>query len=239
MANILWYLILGINIFIRLVSASVERGSFNKNRDRITFNYGWQFRTGLTDWAAADEVAPIGVDPGLDPPESKTSYNSSTWESIHLPHDGLIANSPSKSACPNGCSGNSFIPRHVLWYRKIFSLPKHWGNEKVWVQFDGSFRNTTVWVDGKLVKNHDCGYTPFKVELDATLAGRKNYTIAVFVDPDNGDDGSIARGSGWWYEGGGEDFYLLNYLFWGYIFVLNTYYFLHFTIWQDYIGTHG
>ena len=27
--------------------------------------------------------------------------------------------------------------------------------------------------------------------------------LAVFVDPDNGDRGGRAHGSGWWYEGGG------------------------------------
>jgi hypothetical protein len=27
--------------------------------------------------------------------------------------------------------------------------------------------------------------------------------ITVFVDPDNGDGGGTAHGSGWWYEGGG------------------------------------
>ncbi len=27
--------------------------------------------------------------------------------------------------------------------------------------------------------------------------------LAVYVDPDNGDQGGRARGSGWWYEGGG------------------------------------
>ena len=31
----------------------------------------------------------------------------------------------------------------------------------------------------------------------------KSNTIAVFVDPNNGDEGGRARGSGWWYEGGG------------------------------------
>ena len=27
--------------------------------------------------------------------------------------------------------------------------------------------------------------------------------LAVYVDPDNGDQGGRAHGSGWWYEGGG------------------------------------
>ena len=27
--------------------------------------------------------------------------------------------------------------------------------------------------------------------------------VSVFVDPDNGDEGGVDHGSGWWYEGGG------------------------------------
>ena len=34
-------------------------------------------------------------------------------------------------------------------------------------------------------------------------SGDSAHTIAVFVDPDNGDEGARSHGSGWWYEGGG------------------------------------
>ena len=94
----------------------------------------------------------------------------------------------------------------------------------MWLEFDGSFRNTTIWINGQLVKRHVCGYTPFRVELkselllsmqlDSSSGDSKNndndnsnnsgkHTIAVFVDPDNGDEGHKSGGSGWWYEGGG------------------------------------
>jgi beta-galactosidase/beta-glucuronidase len=188
-----------------------------RSRDRVTFNYGWKFRTGLTDWADPDETPPTNVDPGRSPPESLPDYdthNNNTWQSISLPHDGLIASRPSQRACPNGCSGRSYLPRHVLWYRKTFFIPKIWNEDHVWLEFDGSFRNTTVWLDGKLVLSHESGYTPFLISLDEFIIhndnyddndndDRKNHTIAVFVDPDNGDGGGPGRGSGWWYEGGG------------------------------------
>ena len=54
--------------------------------------------------------------------------------------------------------------------------------------------------------NHVAGYTPFTIPLDKSFVnfGIDNpNTIAVFVDPDNGEEGGKARGSGWWYEGGG------------------------------------
>jgi beta-galactosidase len=213
-----------VNLFCFFFLVSITAGDTpNRSRDRVTFNYGWKFRTGLTEWADPDETPPTKVDPGRSPPESLPDYdtqnnnnnnnNNNTWQSISLPHDGLIASRPSKSACPNGCSGRSYLPRHVLWYRKTFFIPKSWKEDHVWLEFDGSFRNTTVWLDGKLVMSHESGYTPFFISLDELIIhtdidddddnDRKNHTIAVFVDPDNGDGGSPGRGSGWWYEGGG------------------------------------
>ena len=75
----------------------------------------------------------------------------------------------------------------------------------MWLDFEGSFRNTTVWINGALAAQHDCGYTPFRVRLDnlTSVAYGAKSTVAVYVDPDNGDLGGRESGSGWWYEGGG------------------------------------
>ena len=174
-------------------------------RDELSFDFGWRHRTGLHDWAKPDDRPPVRPDPGPSPPEAQAQYDDSRWAGVQLPHDGLIAGPPSKAACPTGCSGRSYIPRHVLWYRKAFALPADWAGSAIWLDFAGSFRETTVWVNGALVATHACGYTPFRVRLDNVTAVRIGgpNSIAVFVDPDNGDEGARDHGSGWWYEGGG------------------------------------
>ena len=176
------------------------------SRDSVSFDFGWKHRTGLHDWAPAGSEPPKHPDPGLRPPESAAKFDDAGWADVQLPHDGLIANnSYSDAACPNGCSGHSFIPRRVLWYRKEFTLPSSWKGSAVWLDFEGSFRNTTVWINGALAAQHDCGYTPFRVRLDnlTSVAYGAKSTVAVYVDPDNGDLGGRESGSGWWYEGGG------------------------------------
>lgn len=213
-----WLCILALLFpFTTTVEADSQCDPPKTSRDRVSFNYGWQFRTGLTDWAPPFDPPPTNVDPGLAPPESKIGYDAKGWKTVQLPHDGLIANAPSHDACPNGCSGRSFIPRHVLWYRKTFDLPCGWtaGKDHIWLEFEGSFRNTTVWINEKpVVIGHESGYLPFTVDLDPFLTNNHGnlirtgtappqFTMAVFVDPDNGDGGSPERGSGWWYEGGG------------------------------------
>ena len=176
-------------------------------REVLSFDFGWKHRTGLHTKASADAQPPADPDPGRLPDESKFNYDAADWEEVSLPHDGLIANAPSEKACPDGCSGKSFIPRHVLWYRKHFMIPADWKRDVFWLDFEGAFRNTTVWLNGVRIASHACGYTPFRVRLDNSTAirlGNSSYNVlAVYVDPDNGDQGGRAHGSGWWYEGGG------------------------------------
>ncbi|EOD07028.1 hypothetical protein EMIHUDRAFT_96903 [Emiliania huxleyi CCMP1516] len=176
--------------------------SLSAPRDEVSFDFGWRFTTGLsTHPAQSDEPPPASADPGLHPAEAQTGYDDSGWAEVQLPHDGLIAAAASSAACRDGCSGKSYIPRHVLWYRKAFTLPAEWAGSLLFLDFEGSFRKTTA---------HDCGYTPFRVRLDNATSLRRRlgsgdsaHTIAVFVDPDNGDEGARSHGSGWWYEGGG------------------------------------
>lgn len=180
-------------------------------RDTVTFDFGWKHRTGLHTWAKPTDRPPINTDPGLNPAEAQAAYDDSDWKNVSLPHDGLAGATPSIVACPDGCSGKSFIPRHVLWYRKQFMIPAEWTADgvtpTVWLDFDGSFRNTTVWLNGQRVINHECGYTPFRVHLGihphGIVSASAVNTIVVYVDPDNGDAGGRDHGSGWWYEGGG------------------------------------
>ena len=168
-------------------------------RDTVAFDFGWRFRTGLHATAPVGEP-PANTDPGVSPPESRPDYDASSWEAVALPHDGLIASTPLNSstagngACPGGCSGNSFIPRHVLWYRKTFTIPSDWEGSSYWIDFQGSFRNTTVWLNGELVTNHVCGYTPFRVRLDnvTSVVPGKATTIAVsFFASFNNPIGSV------------------------------------------------
>lgn len=193
-------------IFLALISGG--RVANAASRAVIPFDFGWKHRTGLHK--TADPSAPPieNPDPGTTPPESAANFDDKDWMSVQLPHDALIGTNPgyaNSTACPDGCSGKSFIPRHVLWYRKKFNVPEDWQSSSFWLDFQGSFRETTVWINGELVASHDCGYTPFRIRLDniSSISFEKENLVTVFVDPDNGDEGANDHASGWWYEGGG------------------------------------
>ena len=98
--------------------ATADDGS----RDDVSFDFGWLHRTGLNESAGPDDQPPpiqdilayLGQN-GNEPPESTVAFDASAWKEVQLPHDGLIGAAPSQTACPHGCSGQSFIPRHTLW----------------------------------------------------------------------------------------------------------------------------
>ena len=169
-------------------------------RDVVSFDFGWKHRTGLHWPAAPDSEPPENPDPGASPAEAQPGYDDANWTAVQLPHDALVASAPSAAACPDGCSGGSFLPRRVLWYRKEFDLPAEWAGGAIWLDFEGAFRLTTVWVNGERAASHACGYTPFRVRLDNLTAARVGgaNVVAVFVEPDNGDEGGRESGSGWW-----------------------------------------
>lgn len=100
-----------------LLVASVVQSPLTVGSSRITvsFDFGWRHRLGLHHAPPIDgppEARSIG--PGEHPAEAELEYNDTAWQHVHLPHDGLIALGASNISCPTGCSGNSFIPRHVM-----------------------------------------------------------------------------------------------------------------------------
>ena len=65
----------------------------------------------------------------------------------------------------------------------------------MWIDFDGVFRDSIVYLNGKELGRHKSGYTPFRFDISqaANFAGEN--ILAVHVDPRHYE--------GWWYKGGG------------------------------------
>jgi len=138
-----------------------------------------------------------GVEIGLAPvtkypsDPSLAAFNDNTWRTVHLPHDYVVEG----TFTPQGdASHGSLIPA-AAWYRKTFTLPASDKGKSIWIDFDGVYRNATVYLNGHKLGNHPCGYTSYRFDIaDAANYGGKN-VLAVYVDPTNSE--------GWWYEGGG------------------------------------
>jgi beta-galactosidase len=75
-------------------------------------------------------------------------------------HDNSLGSQP---------AGNGYLPTGIGFYRKEFVIPQGDTGRKISIEFDGVFRNSTVWVNGQLLGNHQSGYTPSNYDLTDVL----------------------------------------------------------------------
>ncbi len=134
-------------------------------------------------------LAPVAAAGGADP--SRPGFNDRAWRVVHLPHDYVVegAFNPLGDA-----SHGSLIPAPA-WYRKTFTLPASDKGKSLWIDFDGAYRDSTVYLNGKKLGTHPCGYTPFRFDISGAAKYGAANVLAVHVNPQ--------KFEGWWYEGGG------------------------------------
>ncbi|MEI6645921.1 MAG: glycoside hydrolase family 2 TIM barrel-domain containing protein [bacterium] len=124
----------------------------------------------------------------------KTSFDDSKWRTLDLPHDWSIE-LPFDSKMPGG-SSVGYLPGGLGWYRKTFAIPETSRGKQVFVDFDGVYMDSTVWINGHLLGGQPYGYTSFQFELTPYLkfGGEKN-VIAVRVN--------VIHSTARWYPGAG------------------------------------
>ncbi len=121
---------------------------------------------------------------------SQTDYDDSFWRRLDLPHDWAIEGD-FHAGNPSGASGGA-LPGGVGWYRKHFHLDNI---EKVFLEFDGVYMNSTVYVNGKEVGTRPYGYSSFEYDI-TPYVGTGSNVVAVRVD--NSDQPNSR-----WYSGCG------------------------------------
>ena len=84
-------------------------------------------------------------------------------------------------------------PEETLWYRRTFSVPPAWKGQRVLLHFDAVDWQTTVWVNGTKVGEHQGGFDAFTYDITGILneAGPQELLLSVW-DPN--DAGAIPRG---------------------------------------------
>ena len=141
-------------------------------RERQSFDKDWRFVLGDSAQMA------------------KADYNDSWWRQLDVPHD-WAREGDFYVGNPSGAGGGA-LPGGIGWYRKHFSLDKI---EKVFLEFDGVYMNSTVYVNGQKVGFRPYGYSSF--EYDITPYVREGENI-VAVRVDNSDQPNSR-----WYSGCG------------------------------------
>jgi beta-galactosidase len=168
------YLASVITIFV-LVGVAVAAPSPRSARQRLLMDFNWKFTKG-------------------DPPGAERSdYDDREWRNLDLPHDWSIEG-PYDQNAPTG-GGGGYLPTGVGWYRKHFALPLADKSGRVWVEFDGIYQNSDVWINGHHLGHRPFGYISFYYDISPYLVEGQN-VLAVRVD-------NSQQPNSRWYSGSG------------------------------------
>jgi beta-galactosidase len=121
-------------------------------------------------------------------------FDDSNWRILNLPHDWSIEGEfkQDNPSTPGGAS----LPGGIGWYRKTFDVPETDKGKLIFIDFDGVYRNSEVWINGQYLGKRPYGYSSFRYELTPYLNfGGKN-VLAAKVD---NSEQSNSR----WYSGSG------------------------------------
>lgn len=123
----------------------------------------------------------------------KTSFDDSEWKTVDIPYDWSIEGKFNKNAATGGAGG--YLPTGIGWYRNHFILPTFHKGDDCWIEFEGVYMNSDVWINGHFLGNHPYGYTSFNYDLTPYVKRGEN-VIAVRVD-------NSLQPNSRWYSGSG------------------------------------
>lgn len=119
--------------------------------------------------------------------------NSQEEKKITLPHDASVLR-PRDENDVNG-SGNGFFREENCHYIKEFSLDKKDSDKNIWLEFEGVYQNSFVYVNNAFVGKCPYGYSNYYLDITEYVTFESHNTIKVIVK--NGVP------SGRWYTGSG------------------------------------
>ena len=133
---------------------------------------------------------------GDNPSYAGPSFDDGTWRKLTLPHDWSIEGKIDKEN-PSGGSGG-YYPCGIGWYRKSFKLSDSLKDQRVFIQFDGVYMNSSVWINGRKLGTVPNGYSFFQYDITGQLKPGKNAVNVLAVRVDNS-----LQPSSRWYSGSG------------------------------------
>ncbi len=156
-------------------SANLVNNYDGARSSTVSFDQGWKFHLGDVTGAQG------------------TTFDDSAWTSLNVPHDWSISlafNQGSKSG-----GGGGYLDGGTGWYRKTFTLPASSSGQKVFVQFDGVYMDSTVYLNGTQVGARPYGFSSFECDLTAGAKSGASNVLAVRVNNQ--------QPSSRWYSGSG------------------------------------
>ena len=185
--------LLVVNLLLASACLNLSADEANPPRERLLLDSGWKFHLG-NEWGNPINLAKAGSSTG----PAGRSFSDASWRPVNLPHDWAIELpfDPGADGSHGFKSvGPGFAANSVGWYRRTFDLPQTDAGKRLWLEFDGVFRDAEVFVNGWHVGHHESGYSGFRYDITdvANVGGQNSVTVKV----------DASQFEGWFYEGAG------------------------------------
>ncbi len=125
-------------------------------------------------------------------------FNDSLWQDIRIPHDWVTVlpyNGVASHSHGYKTVGYKYPETSVGWYRKTINIPESDLGKHIALQFDGIFRNATVWFNGFYMGTEPSGYATQVYDVTEYVNYGGDNLICVRAD--------ATFEEGWFYEGAG------------------------------------
>ncbi|MBP8976900.1 MAG: beta-galactosidase, partial [Bacteroidetes bacterium] len=196
-------MLLFIFFFMPLYGKEPQQVQIKNPRERLLMDFNWRFAYGhrtdiQKDFSHGTSYFSYLAKAGYgDGPASK-DFDDRSWRLLDLPHDWAVElpfDSTASFSHGYKSVGRNFPQWSIGWYRKSFVVPKEDFGKRIVIEFDGVYRNATVWFNGFFLGEEKSGYNGFSYDItDYIDYGGKN-VVAVRVD--------ATMEEGWFYEGAG------------------------------------
>jgi beta-galactosidase len=172
-------------------------------RERTNLDRSWRFSLGNAADPHADyRFGAQGLTKAGEAIEvTQARFDDRGWREVELPHDWAVELPfDLEMTRPYTDTGSKPLGRArpattIGWYRRRLDISAGDEGRRIWVEFDGVFRDCIVWLNGHLLRRHLGGYTPFRVDLTDALDYGGGNVLTVRVD--------AGQPEGWFYEGAG------------------------------------
>ncbi len=190
-------------IFLLCLKASFAQQADATGRQRLLMDQGWKFSFGhpydtSRDFDHGTSYFSYLAKAGYGDGAAATKFDDRAWRKLNLPHDWAVEQDFSPQASYSHgfkAIGAKFPETTIGWYRKTFRIPASDLGRKISIDFDGVFRNSSVWVNGHYLGTEASGYNSFDYDISDVLNYGGDNVIAVRVD--------VGMEEGWFYEGAG------------------------------------
>jgi len=152
------------------------RGYAQQTRSVADFDSNWRFHLG---------DVPNGQD---------ATTGDKDWRRLSVPHDWSIEGQFDEHS--PATTGGGALTGGIGWYRKTFNIPAASKGKQVYIDFDGVYQKSDVWINGHHLGFRPNGYISFRYEMTPYLNFGAPNILAVKVD-------NSSQPNSRWYSGSG------------------------------------